>query len=111
MLAADGGGQLRDVLDLLPDRIPRVVLVQVLEDRARRQLQVARRQFVGQLLGVGGQIAERAQLDPLVAGRGDLVEEPGVRGLPRIIGKPHAPGVGCGADEDAAHVSVNPFES
>ena len=43
MLAADGGGQLRDVLDLLPHRIPRIVLVQVLEDRSRGELQVARR--------------------------------------------------------------------
>ncbi len=91
MLTADGGRQLRDVLDLLPHRIPRVVLVQVLEDGARRQLQVARRQFVGQLLGVGGQVAERAQLDPLVAGGRHLVEEPVVGRLDRILGKPHAP--------------------
>ena len=60
MLAADGGGQLRDVLDLLPDCVPRVVLVQVLEHRARRQLPVARGEFVRQLLQVGGQIAVRA---------------------------------------------------
>ena len=81
VLAADRGGQLRDVLDLLPHGVPRIVLVQVLEDRAGRQLQVARGQFVGQLLRVGGQIAVRAQLDPLVAGRGHLVEEAGVRRL------------------------------
>ena len=81
VLTADGGSQLRDVLDLLPDGIPGIVLVQVLEHGARRQLEIARGEFVGQLLRVGRQVAERAELDPLVARGGDLVEEAGVRGL------------------------------
>ena len=91
VLAADRGRQLGDVLDLLPDRVPRIVLVQMLEHGARRQLQVACGEFVGQLLGIGRQVTEGAEFDPLVAGRGDLVEEAGVRGLAGVVGKPDAP--------------------
>ncbi len=82
VLAPDGRGELGDVLDLGPYRIPGIVLVQVLEHRSGRELQVAPSQFVGQLLGVGGEVTEGPpQFDPLVARGGDLVEEAGVRGL------------------------------
>jgi len=50
---------------------------------------------------VAGQIAVRAQLDPLVAGRGDLVEEPLPGHLPRVVGEPDPPGVGRRTDPDA----------
>ncbi len=65
--------------------------MQVLEDRARGQLEIARGEFVGQLLRIRRQIAERSELDPLVTRRGDLVEETCVRRLAGIIGKPYAP--------------------
>ena len=77
--------------------------MQMLEHCARRQLEVARGQFVRQLFGIGRQVSERPELDPLIAGRGDLVEESGVRGLAGIVGKPHAPRVRGGSDKNCAH--------
>ncbi len=95
MLAAGGRGQLRDVLDLGPHGIPGVILMQVLEHGAGRQLQIVGREFVTELLRVGGQVAVRPQLDPLVTGCGDLVEEPTVRGLlGGLRGNQTPPGVG-----------------
>ncbi len=107
VLTADGRSQPRDVLDLRPHGVPRIVLVQVLEDRARGQLQVALGQFVGQLLRIGRQIAERAHFDPLVAGCGHLVQEAGIGRLVRVLGKPHTPGVGGRTNENCAHGSLS----
>ena len=95
VLTADGRGQLRHILDLLPHRIPRIVLVQVLENGPCGELQIARREFVGQLLRIGRKIAVRAQFDPLVAGFGHLIKEAGVGRLVGVVGEPHAPRVGC----------------
>jgi hypothetical protein len=89
--AADRRRQLGDVLDLLPDRIPRIVLVQMLEDGARREFQVAARKLVGQLFGIGRQVSEGSEFDQVVAGRGDLVKKAGMRGLAGVVGKPDAP--------------------
>ena len=62
------------------------------------QREAAAAELVAQLLGVGGQVAERAELDGGVAGRGGLVEEPVPGHLLRVVGEPDAPGVGGGAE-------------
>ena len=79
--------------------------MQMLEHRARRELEIARAQLVGQLLRICRQVAERAEFDPLVSRCRHLVEEAGIGGLLRVVGEPHTPGVGCGSDEDGAHWS------
>ena len=94
VLAADGCGQLGDVLDLIPDGIPGIVLVQVFENGTGRKLQAAGAEFVRQLGWIGRKVSERAEFDPFVSRRGYLVEESCVRGLLWIVRKPHTPGVG-----------------
>ena len=60
--------------------------------------EAAAAELVAQLLGVGGQVAEGAELDGGVAGRGGLVEEAVPGHLLRVVGEPDAPGVGGGAE-------------
>ena len=60
--------------------------------------QVAPAQLVAQLLRVGGQVAERAELDCGVAGGSGLVEEPVPGHLLRVVGEPDAPRVRGGAE-------------
>ena len=61
------------------------------------QGEAAAAELVAQLLGVGRQVAERAELDGGVAGGRGLVEELVPRHLLRVVGEPDAPGVGGGA--------------
>ena len=49
--------------------------------------------LVGELIGIGGQVAVGSELDPAVAGLGSLVEESMPGSLVRIIREPHPPGV------------------
>ena len=62
------------------------------------QREGAAAELVAQLLGVRGQVAEGAQLDGGVAGRGGLVEEPVPGHLLRVVGEPDAPRVRGGAE-------------
>ena len=75
-------------------------------DRARGQRQLTLAEFVGQLVGVGGQVAERAEFDGAESGFDDLVEEDRPVGLLRVIGEPDAPGVRGGAQLQAGVVGV-----
>ena len=99
---ADRLGQRRVVGDVRPGPVPHGrAVVQAREDRARGHPQAALRRLLGQQGRVGGQVAVRAELDPLVAGRRDLVEEPLPGNLPRVVREPDAPGVGRRSDTDS----------
>ena len=102
MLRAHGLRQGRDVRDMCPGLLPdgRPV-VQPGEDRAGRDLQAAPGGLLGEAGGVAREIAVRAELDPLVSGLGDLVEEALPGDLLGVVGEPHPPGVGGRADPDA----------
>lgn len=77
---------------LIPRALPLVLpLVEPGEDGPGRQLQPATAEFIRQLVRVGRQIAVRTELDPLVAGRDDLIEKAVPRNLLRVVGKPHTP--------------------
>src|SRR3954462_12757901 len=108
-----GLGERGDLADVLPGRLPhRGAAVQPGEDRARRDLEVAPGDLVGQSGGVGRQIAVRPQLDPGVARLGDLVQEAFPRHLHRVVGEPDAPGVRGRADADTVewgrHLRTSP---
>lgn len=60
--------------------------------------ETAAAELVAELLGVGGQVAEGAELDEGVSGRGGLVQEPEPGHLLRVVGEPDTPRVGCGAE-------------
>ncbi|OEI69323.1 hypothetical protein Cus16_1165 [Curtobacterium sp. ER1/6] len=77
-----------------------LALVEPGEDRAGGEPQPAGLELVGQLRRVGGQVPVRAEFDPLVAGRGRLVEEALPRHLGGVVREPDAPRVGRGADPD-----------
>ena len=64
---------------------------------AASDLEPAAAEFVGEPGRVSRQVTVRAELQPLVADLGDLVEEPLPRCLPRVVGEPHSPRVGAGA--------------
>ena len=97
---ARGGQQFARAFHLLlqfgpPDRV-----FEVPHGEGARHLQVAPIQFPAKSVDIRGQVAVGSQLDPFVAGFGDLVHEPLPGGLPGIVGKPHAPGIGRAADAD-----------
>ena len=83
---------------LLPDGL---AVVQAGEDRAGRDLQATPGRLLGEDGGVGRQIAVGAELDPLVAGLRDLVEEALPGDLGGIVREPDAPAVGGRSDPDA----------
>src|SRR5690606_32842915 len=88
--------------DLLPGGVPLGrPAVQPAEDGAGGDLQAAALHLVVEAGGVGGEVAVGAEFDPGVAGLGDLVEEALPGHLLRVVGEPHAPGVGGGTDPDA----------
>lgn len=62
--------------------------------------EAARAEIVLQLSRIGGEVAERTDLDPLVTCLDDLVEETCGRGLVGVLGEPDPPGVGGGTDHD-----------
>ncbi len=95
-------GQHRVVRDVRPGLLPDgLAVVQAGEHRAGRDLQAAARGLLGEDRRIGREVPVRAQLDPLVAGGGDLVEEALPGDLLGIVREPDAPGVGCRADADA----------
>lgn len=95
-------GERRDVRDMRPGGVPDLgTAVQSGEDGAGRHGEPAPRGLLLEYGRIRGQIAVGAQLDPLVPGLGDLVEEALPGDLLGIVGEPHAPGVRSRTDPDA----------
>jgi hypothetical protein len=74
--------------------------VQAGEHGATGQPEAAAVELVGQPCRVGGQVAERTQLDPRVARLGGLVQELLPRHLLGVVREPHPPGVGRRTEPD-----------
>ncbi len=102
MMRPRGSGQRGDPPGMRERLVPCLGPVQRAERGAAGDLQPPGVQLGLQPPRVGGQIAVRAELQPLVAGLDQLVEETGVRHLVLVLGEPHPPGVGGGAEAQVA---------
>jgi hypothetical protein len=102
MVGARGGGQRGHLSYVGEHLVPGFRPVQRTEGGAAGDLESTGVEFGLQPLRVGGEIAVRSELQPLVAGLGEFVEEAGVRDLLLVLGEPDAPGVGGGAQAEVA---------
>src|SRR5262249_20222350 len=105
VLGAEGRGQRGNLAGLREDRLEVLVRTAHAGHRPAGAGEVPGGELVGQLARVGRQVAVRAELEPPVAGPGQLVEEPVPRRLPRVVGEPDAPRVGAAAELEVASVS------
>src|SRR3954453_23222292 len=70
------------------------------ERSSARNLQAARIKFLPQLDGIGGEVAERTNFNPLITRLSDLVEESMGWGLVRVVREPDSPRVRRATDQD-----------
>lgn len=91
------GGAVRGIQNIPPG--PRVVKGP--KDHAADQSQIMFGQRIGQNGGVFGHEADRAQLDPLVAGGGAFAQHQPPVGIAGIAGKFHPPAAGRVSDPNA----------
>ena len=96
--------ELRDQLarpfDLFAHLLPAVGVLEREHREGPGDLELAALELPLELRRIGGKVAVRAELDPAVAGRRDLVEKTLRGGLVRVVGEPDAPRVGCAPESD-----------
>ena len=78
MVGTHGGRQRSDLPHVGEHRVPHLGPVQRAEGRSTGDVESASRQLLLQPLGIGGQIAVGAELQPLVARLRQFVQEAGV---------------------------------